>query len=77
MSKTLEDMEELDLSSYSSERATFKAIEPSEWACYLYGSKQSDPYRTIYCPKKGQEPNKFIRYMMKICLGCTWVKERL
>ena len=54
---------------------TINTPEYSNWACYMYGSKKSDSYKTIYHPKKGQEPNRFVRYMMKICLGCTWIKD--
>ena len=52
-----------------------KQPEKSEWVCYMYGSKPSDPYKTIYHPYKESTPNKFVRFMMKICLGCTWVKN--
>ena len=43
-----------------------------EWKCYLFGSK--DGSGIVYHPAKGNVPNFFIRWMMKICLGCTWVK---
>ena len=47
----------------------------SEWRCYLFGSKQGDNFSFIYRPLEGQVPNWFIRWMMKICLGCTWAKD--
>ena len=54
----------------------YTIIEPpeySEWKCYLFGNKPSG-MGMVYTPTKGTVPNWFIRYMMKICLGCTWVK---
>lgn len=47
--------------------------ELSEWKCYLFGS--SDGQGFIYHPVKGKEPNKFVRWMMKVCFACTWVKD--
>ena len=44
------------------------------WKCYLFGNTQ-DGYGIVYIPAKGQVPNWFVRWMMKICLGCTWVKK--
>lgn len=48
--------------------------EPSNWKCYMFGNKPGG-IGMIYIPAKGQVPNFFIRWMMKVCLGCTWVKE--
>jgi len=48
---------------------------PSEWKCYLFGNKPGD-IGIIYMPTKGQVPNWFVRWMMKICFACTWVKEK-
>ena len=28
-----------------------------------------------YTPEKGQVPNRFVRFMMRICFDCYWVKE--
>lgn len=50
-----------------------KSPEMSEWKCYLFGSV--DGSGITYCPLKGGEPNCFVRWMMKICFACTWVKE--
>tara|TARA_R110000772_G_scaffold11545_3_gene36033 strand:+ start:2000 stop:2290 length:291 start_codon:yes stop_codon:yes gene_type:complete len=58
--------------------------ELSEWKCYLFGSyKKRNPVVTerytggmVYTPCVGFVPNWFVRYMMKICLGCTWVKGK-
>lgn len=43
----------------------------TEWRCYLWGSTN-----TFYTPLKGAVPNWFIRWMMKICLGCRWEKTK-
>lgn len=45
----------------------------SDWECHLYGSKP-DGMGMVYTPSEGNVPNWFVRYMMKICLGCSWVK---
>ena len=47
--------------------------ERSEWVCYMFGASKDEGIR--YNPAKGQEPNWFVRTMMKICFACTWVKE--
>jgi hypothetical protein len=47
--------------------------EYSEWKCYLFGSDNGNGF--IYQPLKGKEPNIFVRWMMKICFSCKWVKE--
>ena len=51
---------------------SFSTPEPSGWECHLFGSK--DRQGITYFPAKGAVPNFFVRWMMKICLGCTWVK---
>lgn len=48
--------------------------ESSDWSCYLFGNKPGG-VGMIYVPTKDQVPNWFVRWMMKICLGCTWVKK--
>jgi hypothetical protein len=49
--------------------------EQSEWSCYLFGNRPGG-YGLIYTPKKDCEPNWFVRWMMKICFDCTWVREK-
>ena len=44
------------------------------WECYLFGSTPAQP-GLIYVPHEGQVPNWFVRWMMKVMLGCTWVKK--
>jgi hypothetical protein len=53
---------------------TFIVTEYSEWVCYLFGSKKNTGIS--YRPLKGQEPNWFVRWMMKVCFSCTWVKDQ-
>ena len=48
--------------------------EQSEWCCYMFGNKPGS-VGMVYMPRKGQEPNWFVRWMMKVCFDCTWVKE--
>jgi len=43
------------------------------WGCYLFGT--TDNTGIVYYPTEGNIPNWFVRWMMKVCLGCTWVKE--
>jgi len=43
-----------------------------EWKCHLFGATPG--YGICYIPPEGKVPNFFVRWMMKICLGCTWVK---
>jgi hypothetical protein len=52
----------------------FHVPERSEWICYLFGGRKEEGIS--YRPVKGYEPNWFVRWMMKICFDCTWVKEK-
>lgn len=47
----------------------------SDWECYMFGNKPGG-VGIIYTPRKGDEPNWFVRWMMKICFDCTWVKVK-
>jgi len=51
-------------------------VERSKWHCYLFGTDPMIGDGFIYNPAIGEVPNVFIRCMMKICLGCTWVKRK-
>jgi hypothetical protein len=54
---------------------TIPQRENSNWTCYLFGSKP--PHSGfMYTPRKGEVPNFFVRWMMKICFDCTWVKTK-
>ena len=46
----------------------------SEWNCRLFGAASTDGIH--YRPVKGRVPNRFVRWMMKVCFDCTWVKDK-
>ena len=47
--------------------------EPSEWKCYMFGGIGG--YNgLVYHPNKGNEPNRFVRWMMEVCFACEWVR---
>jgi len=43
----------------------------SGWTCYLFGNTPNG-VGLIYRPQAGQVPNRFVRWMMKVCFACTW-----
>ncbi len=49
--------------------------ESSDWKCYMFGNKPEINEGFMYQPAKGNVPNQFVRFMMKICFACTWIKE--
>jgi hypothetical protein len=55
---------------------TYTITQPklSNWTCYLFGNCPGG-MGMVYTPAEGQVPNRFVRFMMRICLGCTWVKK--
>lgn len=55
---------------------SFNTTEYSEWKCYMFGNNPKTNDGILYIPKKGGEPNWFVRWMMKVCFGCTWIKEK-
>jgi hypothetical protein len=48
--------------------------ESAGWTCYLFGTKPGFG-GFVYKPSKGQVPNFFVRWMMKVLLGCMWIKD--
>jgi len=46
----------------------------SEWKCYLFGNRPCGQ-GMVYYPAKGYVPNRFVRFMMKVCFDCLWIKE--
>lgn len=48
--------------------------EQSKWKCYLFGNRPGG-MGMVYCPQKGEVPNRFVRFMMRICFDCYWEKE--
>ena len=48
--------------------------EQSKWTCYLYGNRPGG-MGLVYIPQKGNVPNRFVRFMMRICFDCYWEKK--
>ena len=48
--------------------------KPSKWACYMFGNRPGGRGIT-YIPSSGTVPNRFVRFMMRICFDCLWVRE--
>ena len=56
----------------------YKVLRPpeaSEWKCYVFGYPGNPSGSVIFHPLKGQEPNRFHRFMQELCFGVRWVKE--
>jgi hypothetical protein len=49
--------------------------EQSDWQCYMFGNRPGAS-GIVYCPAKGRVPNLFVRWMMRICFDCLWVKDK-
>jgi len=70
------DMAQDKLGFASDNFYTIKLPERSEWKCYMFGNTPQDNQGFVYIPRKGKEPNWFVRWMMKVCFACTWIKEK-
>ena len=46
----------------------------SNWTCYAFGGDASFSPMT-WVPQEGRVPNRFVRWMMRICFDCKWVKK--
>jgi hypothetical protein len=46
----------------------------SNWTCYLFGGDVN--CGITYTPAEGRVPNRFVRWMMRICFDCMWVEEK-
>jgi hypothetical protein len=46
----------------------------SNWKCYLFGNRPGGN-GIIYIPQEGRVPNRFVRFMMRICSDSVWVKD--
>ena len=53
---------------------SIKQPKQSNYTCYMFGNRPGG-MGMVYTPVEGQVPNRFVRFMMRICLGCTWVKD--
>lgn len=51
-----------------------KTYESADWQCYLFGNRPGK-IGIVYRPSKGNVPNFFVRWMMKVCFDCLWVKD--
>jgi hypothetical protein len=56
---------------YLNEAVILQLPKNSNWKCYMFGS--ADGNGIVYTPFEGNVPNRFVRWMMKICFACTWV----
>ena len=63
----------LDISTENT--IVFNQPNLSGWKCYLFGNRPGGIGIT-YTPVEGQVPNRFVRFMMRICFDCLWVKEK-
>jgi hypothetical protein len=52
--------------------SALERAKPSNWKCYMFGNS-TNGHGMVYCPAEGNVPNRFVRWMMKICFACTWV----
>lgn len=64
----------LMVGSSETQKWSFSETPVSEWRCYLFGNEKGGN-GMVYHPAKGKEPNRFVRWCMKVMLACTWVKE--
>ena len=65
-------------SGFKVDTSNYTFIQPpesSEWQCYLFGNRPGS-IGMIYRPKKGQEPNWLVRWFMRVCFDCLWVKDK-
>ena len=46
------------------------APKPSGWRCYMFGSEA-----IVWAPVDGAVPNRWVRFWMRIFLGCKWVRD--
>ena len=46
----------------------------SDWKCYLFGNRPGEN-GIVYVPQEGRVPNRFVRWMMRVCFDCLWVKD--
>ena len=48
----------------------------SNWTCYMFGNRPDVNTGIAYIPQEGRVPNRFVRFMMRICFDCLWVEEK-
>jgi len=64
--------EEQQLITESKGLISYFQPECSNWKCYMFGNRP-EGMGMVYTPQKGQVPNRFVRFMMRICFDCLWV----
>jgi hypothetical protein len=64
----------VDYSKYY-EPFQLQLTKQSNWKCYLFGNRPGGN-GIIYVPAEGRVPNRFVRFMMRICFDSVWVKEK-
>jgi hypothetical protein len=69
------DVQENNIGQPIRDFAGYQLIIPklSNWTCYLFGGSPGNGIQ--YTPIEGKVPNRFVRWMMKLCFACTWVKN--
>lgn len=65
-----------NINDYSTTYKFLEVPKRSDWKCYMFGNKPELNDGLMYHPKENCEPNWFVRWMMKICFDCTWIKEK-
>jgi len=70
--------EEINSFGYINSEKTYSFYVPerSDWKCYMFGNKPELNDGIVYHPRKDCEPNWFVRWMMKVCFDCIWIKEK-
>ena len=48
----------------------------SNWKCYMFGNRPDVNTGIVYIPAEGRVPNRFVRFMMRICFDCMWVENK-
>ena len=55
---------------------SIKQPKKSNWKCYMFGNRPDANFGIVYIPQEGRVPNRFVRWMMRICFDCMWVKNK-
>jgi hypothetical protein len=58
----------------SSEVQLIQPAKSSKWRCYMFGNRPGGT-GIVYHPAEGRVPNRFVRWMMRLCFDCVWQHE--
>lgn len=58
----------------SNEMQPLSIAKPSNWHCYMFGNRPGGS-GIVYRPSEGCVPNRFVRWMMRLCFDCVWRYE--